>query len=224
MENNSGYFNPEEYDNWYKTQVGQTIDRLEKKAVQKILPSVGSNEIFLEIGCGTGHWTWFFSELGYKIIGLDIDKNMLRAAKNKDIKNAVFVQADASNLPFKDNSFDICGAITVLEFTNDFQKALKEMYRCTKPGGKLIVGALSKCSYMGLWRKFFKRKKRFKKAHFFGYAEFKKLLSQYGKTKVISSTYCFPYNWSTKIADFLERTGKTFFRPWGNFLVGVVNK
>ncbi len=50
-----------------------------------------------------------------------------------------FTKADALNLPFKENQFDLVTISFGLRNTVDFDKALKEMLRVTKPGGRLVV-------------------------------------------------------------------------------------
>jgi len=59
----------------------------------------------LELGCGTGHWTQFFCEEGFQVTGVDESEAMLERARAKNIAGARFLQADAGNLPFRDQSF-----------------------------------------------------------------------------------------------------------------------
>jgi len=50
----------EQYDRYYETEFGRAIDALEKKEISKYLEKI-PRQAMLELGCGTGHWTKFFS-------------------------------------------------------------------------------------------------------------------------------------------------------------------
>ena len=80
------------------------------------------------------------------IIGIDMDKSALAKAKQNVIKNNVsqlvdIQQADASKLPFPDNSFDIVINEAMLTMYADKAKArlINEYFRVLKPGGKLLT-------------------------------------------------------------------------------------
>lgn len=80
------------------------------------------------------------------IIGIDMDKSALAKAKQNVIKNNVsqlvdIQQADASKLPFADNSFDVVINEAMLTMYADKTKArlLNEYFRVLKPGGRLLT-------------------------------------------------------------------------------------
>lgn len=80
------------------------------------------------------------------IIGIDMDKSALSKAKQNVIKNNVsqlvdIQQADASKLPFADNSFDVVINEAMLTMYADKAKArlINEYFRVLKPGGKLLT-------------------------------------------------------------------------------------
>ena len=80
------------------------------------------------------------------IIGIDMDKSALTKAKQNVIKNNVsqlvdIQQADASKLPFADNSFDVVINEAMLTMYADKTKArlLNEYFRVLKPGGRLLT-------------------------------------------------------------------------------------
>jgi len=134
------------YDSWYGSAVGQMCDRLEKKAFDRLLGSHTGNKQFLEIGCGTGHWSRYFSEKGFEVTGIDISEKMVETANKKNIPNCHFQVADGQNLSFFDNSFDVAAAITTLEFSENPEKIISEMARCVKPKGRLLFGVLNSLS------------------------------------------------------------------------------
>lgn len=93
----------------------------------------------LDICCGTGDFTKIISKLYQhtKIIGIDFSQNMLKLAKKKNPKG-VFLQGDATNLPFKENEFDYITMSFGLRNIENRSKALEEAYRILKQGGKFL--------------------------------------------------------------------------------------
>ena len=85
-----------------------------------------------------------------KITVSDINPNMLKLAEQKlkglDVELA-FVVADAEQLPFEDQSFDLITMAFGLRNVTDKQQALKEMKRCLKPGGKVVILEFSKVKH-----------------------------------------------------------------------------
>lgn len=69
------------------------------------------NYKILDIGCGRGVYSIILGCKDYFTIGIDIDESSLRKAQTwsmkRNIKNISFIRADATNLPFKDNSFNL---------------------------------------------------------------------------------------------------------------------
>jgi len=101
----------------------------------------------LDAGCGTGIFTTDFLNAGVKVTGLDISRQMLLNAVVK-AGNRPFtaVQADMTSLPFRDNAFDKAVSITALEFVEDAQASVDELFRVTKPGGMVILATLNSLS------------------------------------------------------------------------------
>jgi len=91
------------YDDYYHSEFGKKIDDVEKRLVKKYLNKIPDKEA-LEIGCGTGHWSMFFSDNGFQITGIDLASDMLAKAIDKDIPGAVFMEMDAENLMFPSES------------------------------------------------------------------------------------------------------------------------
>jgi ubiquinone/menaquinone biosynthesis C-methylase UbiE len=132
------------YDRWYDTPRGAIYDRSEKKAVDKLLRDHTEGRRLLDVGCGTGHWSKFFSTRGYDVVGIDPSERMIKIAKSKDIARSSFHVMDGHSMSFADNSFDIAVAITTLEFATNPNAMIAEMARCVrKPGGKLLLGVLN---------------------------------------------------------------------------------
>ena len=96
----------------------------------------------LDVATGTGQQAFAFAKKGYEVIGIDLSEAMLNVAKKKNkFRNVKFEVADATNLPFEDNSFDISSVSFALHDMplSIREKVLKEMVRVTKPKGIVII-------------------------------------------------------------------------------------
>ncbi|MEE8637444.1 MAG: class I SAM-dependent methyltransferase, partial [Candidatus Margulisiibacteriota bacterium] len=67
---------PEELEVWYHTPKGRFVDVLEKEVISELCKICRGDKV-LEIGCGTGHFSAYFEELGAQVIGLDTSPDML---------------------------------------------------------------------------------------------------------------------------------------------------
>ncbi len=102
----------------------------------------------LEIGIGTGRIAAPCLTQGYTITGIDLSwKMMKKLRQNLVLKGGHFqgallglAQADATRLPFDQNSFDAVLAVHVLHLIKEWQKVIQEAKRVTNPGGSLILG------------------------------------------------------------------------------------
>ena len=172
------------YDAYYQTEVGRKIDEIEKNIISELLPAV-SGISMLELGCGSGHWTQFFVEKGFKVTGVDISEAMLDIAKQKNI-DAQFMLADCANLPFANNSFCFIATITMLEFVNDIDKVIKEIYRVLKKGGYLVIGSLNADSVIATKKS---TDEIFKYAKFMSIADIKAKFNQLQLLQIKSGVY-----------------------------------
>ncbi len=96
----------------------------------------------LDIGCGTGAIITDIASLtDGRITGIDIDKRKLEQARKaaSHISRITFVEADAMNLPFKDETFDLVVSSVVLMYIKDKQKAVTEMVRVTQKNGIVLA-------------------------------------------------------------------------------------
>jgi len=118
------------------------MNRSIKKQVIKNVP-LKSDAKILDICSGTGDIAVFLAKyfnISGKITGIDFSKNMLDIAreKAKGIDNIEFVQGDALNLPFDDETFDACFIGYGLRNLVDLKKGISEMKRVTKKGGYVV--------------------------------------------------------------------------------------
>ncbi len=96
----------------------------------------------LDVATGTGQQAFAFAKEGYEVIGIDLSEAMLDVAKRRNkYGNAKFEVADATNIPFGDNSFDVSSISFALHEMplSIREKVLKEMVRVTKPKGIIVI-------------------------------------------------------------------------------------
>ncbi len=112
----------------------------------------------LDIAGGTGDLTIQMSKqvgASGEVIISDINPAMLEQGRRRLIDkgiagNVKFVEANAEELPFDDNAFDCVTIAFGLRNVTDKDKALREMHRVLKPGGRLLVLEFSKPVVPGL--------------------------------------------------------------------------
>jgi demethylmenaquinone methyltransferase/2-methoxy-6-polyprenyl-1,4-benzoquinol methylase len=133
------------------------MHRLWKKIAIDLLKATPGEHI-LDLAAGTGDLSRAIAKrVGPtgKVIASDINPNMLEEGRKKCLDTGIFnsiefVVADAQALPFEDNTFD---AITMgfgLRNVPEPEKALREMARVLKPGGRALVLEFSKPAYTWL--------------------------------------------------------------------------
>jgi ubiquinone/menaquinone biosynthesis C-methylase UbiE len=118
------------------------IDNLQFRGIRRALELVGAppGSRFLDVGCGTGRWLRRYGEIGYSAVGVDATIGMLQIARARDT-GAPLATGLAQSLPFSDAAFDCLSDITVVQhIPYELQsKALQEMVRVLKPGGRMIL-------------------------------------------------------------------------------------
>lgn len=115
--------------------LGQT--RLWRRAVvNAVKPEAG--EKILDLAAGTGTSTQPFYLAGADPVACDFSPGMIEVGKRK-FPHLNFVQGDALDLPFADNTFDAVTISFGLRNVQDTKKALAQMYRVTKPGGRMVI-------------------------------------------------------------------------------------
>ena len=110
------------------------------------LGKIKRGEIVLDFGCGAGVDTIFAAQMtgdAGKVVGIDIIPEMLKkAVMNKTVlglTNVDFSLAQADKLEFADGYFDTIISNSVINLVPEKEIILKELYRCLKPGGKLLL-------------------------------------------------------------------------------------
>lgn len=108
---------------------------------------VQPGERVLDLGCGNGRHTLEAARYPGRIVGVDISREDLQAAKfmYDDLKRkgavgrADFIIGDAQNLPFKDGAFDKSLCTETFEHVPDDRRSIDEFLRVTKPDAQVCV-------------------------------------------------------------------------------------
>lgn len=145
----------ESYSRWRSTKLGQITDRLEERLILELLGDVEGLDV-LDVGCGDGALAAALSRRGGRVTGLDPDPRMLDAARTRAKAESLdlnLVPGRAEALPFADETFDYVVAVTVLCFIPQADKAIAEMARVLRPGGRLVIGELGKWNLWATFRR-----------------------------------------------------------------------
>ena len=123
------------------------FDVWRKWTARRLLKHVQKNhKKVLEIGCGKGTTTQIIAEVlpRAKIIATDFDNAQVKRAKENlhPFKNIRVAQADASQLSFKDESFDAVFAFLTFHHIGEWKKAQQECFRVLKKGSYLYIDEL----------------------------------------------------------------------------------
>lgn len=112
-----------------------------KKDIINQLPFTLHSSLFtvLDLCTGTGDLAGILKRKypKAKVIGVDFSSEMLDIARQKH-PDVEFIEADCTNLPFEDESFDLCVISFGLRNIEDMQKAISEIYRVLKTGGVFV--------------------------------------------------------------------------------------
>lgn len=131
-------------------------DRLWRVAtLRAVAPQRG--ERILDLAAGTGTSSMAFVPSGAHVVAADFSRGMIEEGRRRhsDVPNLEFVQADATDLPFADGEFDAVTMSFGLRNVIDPRRALRELRRVTRPGGRIVVCEFShppSRSFNGLYR------------------------------------------------------------------------
>lgn len=129
-------------------------DRLWRRVVARNV-AAQSGQAILDLAAGTGSSSIVFAKPGVRVVAGDFSEGMLAVGRKRH-PELEFVFADATALPFKDAEFDAVTISFGLRNVVDTEKALAQMLRVTKPGGKLVI-----CEFSQVSNKFFRPLYRF---------------------------------------------------------------
>jgi len=146
------------YDRMNHIMSGGQDLRWRKKGVKYLQSLNRKYDNILDLASGTGDFGREFLKLNpVKLYSADISWGMLNVNKGKitsTINHPII--ADAENLPFKDNIFDLCGIAFGIRNFENLDSCIKGIYRVLKPGGLLFIIEMFKPKRNNIFDKLFK--------------------------------------------------------------------
>ena len=114
------------------------VHKFVKKAALKHL-DIKNNDRILDECAGTGDIAAIIREINPKtdIVGVDFSENMINIARKK-YPEITFLQADCTDLPFSNDSFDIIAMSFGLRNIENYQKSIRESFRVLVDGGQFL--------------------------------------------------------------------------------------
>jgi ubiquinone/menaquinone biosynthesis C-methylase UbiE len=139
------------FDNFYK------LAFYARKYFHELISEGGQGKDILEIGCGTGSYTFTFSPYAKKIVGIDISDTAIEIANQRarelNQNNVEFFVMDSENTAFPEDSFDLVFGNAIVHHLN-IDQAMKELVRVLKPDGTAIfLEPLGNNPFIVLFRK-----------------------------------------------------------------------
>ena len=102
--------------------------------------SVNHDSNVLDVGCGTGRWSYYLSPKVKFIEAIDPSDAVFAALQlTRSKENIRVTKAGVDNLPFDDNSFDFIFSLGVLHHLPDTEAAIRKIFQKIKPNGYFLV-------------------------------------------------------------------------------------
>ena len=126
------------------------LPSLQRKALAELRPRAGDS--VLDVACGAGAMVMEVAPRVERAVGVDLSEGMLEIARSRlsdaagarDLANVEFQLGPSDALPFDDASFTALVCTTALHHFPDPQRSIDEMARVLRPGGRLVIGDISR--------------------------------------------------------------------------------
>lgn len=105
------------------------------------LAVLSKGQIVLDLATGTGLIARTLAQFTESVIGADISPGILKLAHHRSQAEIPFIAADAHQLPFRDECFDLVTCGVSLSHFSDVSTALREIHRVLRPGMRFITSA-----------------------------------------------------------------------------------
>ena len=159
------------------------------EVAKKLLKLLRPGSKILDIGVGTGLGSKIFIKSKYKVVGIDVSKEMLREASNYNYWKLYRMDFN-KGLKFRRDGFDAVIMVAALEFSKNPKKLLKNIFKVLKNGGLFAVTMP------------IKQKRRMKYFKTFEQEKFEKILEKTG----------FRIRISKRIFGWKLKEGKLYYR------------
>ena len=112
--------------------------RLALEFKREYLPDNMDSGAVLDYGCGRGRVVAMLSQLGFKVVGIDIEDHEWWG----NVPRGEFCLVE--DFEFRDESFDLCLSILVLTYVDDDMGMLRQIHKVLKPGGFVVLKVTNK--------------------------------------------------------------------------------
>ncbi|MDX2089785.1 MAG: class I SAM-dependent methyltransferase [Kofleriaceae bacterium] len=218
------------YARWRATTLGSITERVETNVVFDLAGPLRGKRV-LDVGTGDGAYAIEAAERGAIVTALDLEQEMLDAARVRAAARGVEVtlqQGRTERLPFDDASFDVVIAVTVLCFVPDTQRAVGEMARVLVPGGRVVLGELGRFSVWAAERRVrgWLGASTWRRAHFWSRSELAALAEDAGlhATNVRGSVFFPPNGLAARLVAPVEPLLTRLHAPGAAFLALAADK
>ena len=146
------------YDSWHQSHVGDNdLETIWHSFVKNELQEADINDkVVLEIGCGRGGFSYYLVRQypGIReLFSCDYSETALEIGRTKyrELSKITWQKEDIQRLTFRDASFDTVISCETIEHLLHPGKALEEIYRVLKPGGRFILTCPNYFNLFGVW-------------------------------------------------------------------------
>src|SRR4029450_5832275 len=123
-------------------------------------PASGCPATALELGCGAGTYVRWLAGLGYRPVGLDYSLATLSRAVAADSGGkGSYLAGEAYALPCRSRSVDLALSTGVLQALSEPRRAIEEIARVLRPGGRLVIEVLNSRATVAMVRRAYERLK-----------------------------------------------------------------
>ena len=135
----------QEFNQWAAAGRGDEMEAHHSDIAEQTiaLMHINASDRILDLGCGTGWASRRLARLATQgeVTGIDVADEMLRRAEqaSQGISNVRYQWGSAETIPATDNSFDKVLSIESFYYYSDQGRALDELRRVMKPGGRLFI-------------------------------------------------------------------------------------
>ena len=140
-------------DNYAEGTPHWAIDMNPSLFAQEFVEELKENKLskLLEVGCGNGRDSIFFSRAGMNVTAIDVSPSAVELAQGnadkENITNIRFMVANVEELPFADNEFESLFTLSVIHSTN-LQKTIPQIARVVRKGGLVFIYLYADTEYV----------------------------------------------------------------------------
>jgi len=196
----------------YCTDVSPVMKYFRQRKIETALELGGFKKgtRILEVGSNVGQYTTLLAEKGFQMVGIDLSDKIIDIARKianmRGLGNIEYFTMDAEDLSaFKDDTFTGVVSFSTLRYVPDLKKALKEIYRVTKPGGTVALDFPNKhCPWFSLLKNRFGVENHIHD-HFYSAEELISLFKEAGFTDISTKKIMFThYTFNSKFLNLYK--------------------